>query len=770
MKRYSLLLTAGAIVVAGIAGCQAIAGITTRTTDPLLTGCSLPTTGNGRVRLVNVAAVAGNTDFCIKPSGTSSWGRPIFRDGGNDGLCLGTTAQPGGLAYTQATVPFAVPDGKIDVKAIPAGQTCAAKATSETDGVTVGDSTKGAAVMTLIRYGGGSTTEAISALPELAPGALPQTDTAFRIVNAMSTTRSVDWGFSQASALPATIDQLVDQATSPIPPGATTPGSTKSSLLTIDPPSGYAGLLPQLFHMGVAYADDPSNTAITLFQLPFNVITGTFYAIGDPTDPHNLHPATGLFCLDKVSVSGSGTFDAGVGDAGLTAEDTQILQQCTLAPLPLLSVDVVNVSLYGAEAPFESQRKLQLFKDIPARTSDFLCMLEVDRLGDKQTFITNAAAAQSNGAPGHYPYSFMVTTDESTPPSNPIDVQQGGSTEPCGSGAVDPTNVQKVYTCVENNCSTTGGGDPNGQGTLNGTAQCLSASCTLPFAKFYSPLTSSSTPQEIANDACFDCMVYYLTDDSTIATGETNCTTQSSPPLAFGGQMPPMILSHYPINQSTSTSYVLPATGYRRGVLKAQITLENNQVVDFFCGELSSPLIDSLIPYTGAYGSDFSDGGTTNGWEEEQDKQAAEAIAWIQSEIAKDKVPAIVAMDLHSDDPSNAADFEDGGLTSISPEVVDMFVAPTAGLKPAVPTAPTVFCDYCPAPTNVYNEGTPPYEFIHTFTVGFPNNATQSETLWGTDNSEVTIPPGLPDQPQPDMQGTGPILEYYAHNYTILRP
>ena len=125
MRRSSLLFTSGALFVLGIVGCQALAGIQTRTTDPLLTGCSLPASGNGRIRLVNVAAVAGNTDFCVRTSGTA-WGRPIFRDGGNDSLCLGTSSQPGGLSYAESTVPSAVAPGNIDVKAIPSGQTCAA--------------------------------------------------------------------------------------------------------------------------------------------------------------------------------------------------------------------------------------------------------------------------------------------------------------------------------------------------------------------------------------------------------------------------------------------------------------------------------------------------------------------------------------------------------------------------------------------------------------------------------------------------------------------
>ena len=91
-------------------------------------------TGNGRIRLVDVGTQGTHVDFCIRQSGTTDWGRPIFRDGGTDALCSV------GLAYGQATVPFSVPTGKIDVKAIPAGQTCSAAATSQTTTpITIGD-------------------------------------------------------------------------------------------------------------------------------------------------------------------------------------------------------------------------------------------------------------------------------------------------------------------------------------------------------------------------------------------------------------------------------------------------------------------------------------------------------------------------------------------------------------------------------------------------------------------------------------------------------
>jgi len=747
-----------------IAGCVGILGIQS-TGPPLLTGCNLPTDGNGRVRLVNVAAVGGNIDFCIRRSGTSDWGLPIFRDGGNDALCLGSSSRPGGLAYAQATVPFAVPAGKIDVKAIPSGETCAVKGASELDGVSVGDSVNGnAPVVTLMRYGGGSSEEAISALPEAVRSAVPTSDTAVRVVNALSGVRSIDWGFSSSARLPATVAPIV--VPEPIAPGnATSPSSSHAPVVTTIDSAGYAEFLPFTLNIVAAYADDAANNGITLYTLPSGADLATFYVIGDPNDATKLHPVTGLYCEDAKSLAPTDTDGAAPGDAAdaLPSQDTGLLAQCTLAQLQVLSVDLVDVSLYGASAPFAAQRRPYVYAEIAARTSDLMCIVDAADLGDRMNIADAGKAANAQGT-GRFQYSFMVTTDSSTPPSNAADVKPAPANPPCGANVVGQTYVNQAYACVEQNCSTQSGGDPQGMGALNGTLQCLSAACALQLAPLYTPITPTTTPRQLANDYCFNCAIYYFIDETPLAIGESKCTTQSAPAFNFEGQTPSMILSHYPI--TSTASYNLPATGFRRAVLKAQVKLED-RTIDFFCGQLQDPTNSPSLPYTGSYGSDIApDGGLGNGWEEEQDLQAKEALAWIKQQIALDGLAAVIAIDLHSTDARVALH---GELMSLSPEVIDLFDAPTSTFAPAVVPNATPFCDYCPSPQNPYSGNTPPYELLHAYLSGFPENATRTETLWGADSSEVPIPSNLPYQPAPP-HGTGPPLQYYAHNYTILRP
>jgi hypothetical protein len=760
VNRTSFFLSATAVLIAGLAGCQAIANLSTRSYDPLPSvGCALPSTGDGRVRLANLANVTGNADFCIRTSGTSDWGRPVFRDGGNDKLCLGTASQQGGLPYGLVTVPFAVPVGKIDVKAIPAGQTCSAAATSEKDGITIADSVTGTAPpTTLVRWGGGSTAEGLAAFGEyVKPTVAGKQTSNVRIINALSGGRSIEVGQAAASYLPTTVTTVTVPV--PIAPGAAAAQATASSTYFAVSANGYMNFPDLQLQLGAFYSSDAQANAIATYYTPQTAL-GTFYVIGDPSDTQNKHVVRALYCDESLG-GYQATDDAGVSalPSYIPAGDDSLFAQCTLTSLPVLSVDLVNVALYGANAPFEVARAAAIPAALAARTSDIMCIVEADDISSRNAIIAAAA--------GQYPYSYDIVTDNSTPPTNPADVKPAPSNPPCGSAVVPSSIVSNWFNCVNTNC----GVDQDDAGlVLNGTSTCLESSCLNPLGKLYtSPLTSASTAQQFANDACFDCSVFYFTSEP-LALAQ-NCVNNAEQGYAFLGQSPELILSHYPL--VNTKSYILPATGFRRAVLKAQVQLQD-QTIDFFCAQLSSAFIDSTVPYTGNYGSD-STPPENNGWENEQDLQAEETVAWIKSETAADGLPAIIVGDLHAGlggagltDAGAGAD--DAGLTAVSTEVINAFTSADAGiaLVPAIPANYIEGCDYCPAPQNPYNSGDPQIELMHGFLYDFPAGATQSETLWGTSNTAVQLQPVPGEQLPPG--GTGPLFEYYPHNYQILRP
>jgi hypothetical protein len=728
-------------------GCQSIANLETRKSDPLPAAgsCSLPSSGNGSIRLANVANVAGNPDFCIRTTGASDWGRPVFRDGGDSWSSTPDPLCSGGLPRTVATVPFNVPAGKIDVKAIPAGQTCAAAATSEIDGATVGDSTQGAPVVTIMRYGGDKTPEAMSALPEEPAASVSAVSTLyFRVINAVSDTRSIDFGRAAGSTLPTTVSNPILKL--PVPPGGIEPVGTTTEGKPVDA-SGYAQTLPLSFSYGVSFDGDTTNKAVVLFQTGGNADVATLYVVGEPGGG-NKYALRGLYCPDSGSVASrsTGSADAGASAsaavAGLSHQDLALVQQCTPTALPLLSVDTFNTALYGANAPYETDRRTAVYNAIAGRTSDLMCLVEVDDASDRTAIV---AATQG----GQYPYSYSVTTSATDDPTNQADVHPTPSTPPCSG-----VDVSAAIACANTNCST----DPNNptnDGHLNGSTNCLSSQCAAPFVPIYT-----------SHQACFDCLVYYLTSLQPIASAQSACTGDDHQPFAFNGQTPSMILSHYPL--ANTKAYILPATGFRRAVLKAQVTLED-QTVDFFCAQVTSPLLDNVLPYTGYYGSDT--GPQKNGWEDEQDLQASEAVKWIKQEAQTDGFPAIIAGDWHSTVACTAgstASCPPGGLSPLSPEVATMLDKGLQGpFTRADPSGYVRVCDYCPVPTNVYNTNQQSWEYTPTYLFGFPADSTTSESLWDTGNN---IPiTGTPQNPPP-TGGMGAIAEVFPRNVQILRP
>jgi hypothetical protein len=443
------------------------------------------------------------------------------------------------------------------------------------------------------------------------------------------------------------------------------------------------------------------------------------------------------------------TADAGGPDNAPVVEDQKLLALCKFSSLKTFSVDNVNVGLYGTSSPFYTQRGQAIPQHIAARTSDVMCLTEAD---DKayRTAIQNAVTTAKN-----YPNVYMVDTTPSTPPSDPDDVVPPPSVPPCG-GTVDQTTVQNAYSCLLNNCGTTA--DPT-TAVLNESTTCVSRNCAVPLAKLLHPGKFPSDGANIAADqACLTCIIITAQDGvTTMSASQNQCTKQSQDAFAFNGQTANMILSKYPL---TNTSYyVLPSTAFRRVVLKAQVQLED-QAVDFFCTQLSGPTVP-LLQYTGHYGKSLPSG--ENGWEDEQDLQVKRAIAWVKSEADKDGVPAVFAGDWDASPGTTEAD-GGVGLTATSPEVPQLMDS-TFAL--AVPPSYVPICDYCSSNLNPYNKQPETYQLLREYTYKFPTNAALSETLWGT-TPDISITGTTLDPAPPG--GLGTIGEYFAHNVVLLRP
>src|ERR1700722_13020939 len=102
--RNTLFLVYGALVVA-VVSCQLVAGIKSRSANPLPAGCFLPGVVPGNppstvpaqplVRIANLIPTSDLIDVCMRPAGASSWGNPILLNGGTGTDDAGAIADNG---------------------------------------------------------------------------------------------------------------------------------------------------------------------------------------------------------------------------------------------------------------------------------------------------------------------------------------------------------------------------------------------------------------------------------------------------------------------------------------------------------------------------------------------------------------------------------------------------------------------------------------------------------------------------------------------------
>jgi hypothetical protein len=719
-----VMLVAGTAAMLGLGSCRGIADL--RDLDyvaPAPRSCRptvLPTTRNDSafIRLVN-AGTRGTSDFCVRAAGTSNWGTSIFASGGPS--CLF------GLGYGAATKPFDPPAGKFDVKAIPAGASCDAAATSELDGAL----SAAGVVSTVLRFGGGHQRERIAVLHEDVPTNV-QSAARLRVVDALSSGQSINEGYPSSLSLPATVPSSF--LPHPIAPGHVEPPDPGIPGVGAIDAQGYLNASPEA-SFGVVFQGS-EDALFTVVGPSFNIgTTRSAYAIGDSADAK--HPVQGLICNED---------DGPAGDAG------GILADCSLSQPAGLVVDTLNTGLFGADSAFPDERRMALEQAIASRTStDLMCLLEVDADSDKEAIAKLASA--------HFPYSYYVATNLDSSPTDATNAK--GQTPPPPAGApcdgVDPQVVAGVIQCTTQNCAT----PPDMTGHI-ATTQCLKQSCLFNYAQLYR--------QGAQENACFDCIIYHVSAEASLAHVQQECTTDSRQPFAFDGMNGSLILSHYPL--ANTKAYVLPGTGYRRTGLYAEVQLTGGLNLDFFCSQMVSPLIDTELPYVGNYGQDAThvlpDGGQSseNGWEEEQTLQIQRLVPWIVGQNKATGNAAIVAGDWHATVGVN----DDVGTVILgdqSPEVVKALDSAYGGpFTRATPQGQPPRCDYCPAPTDVYNPGVIPEAFATTYLLNFPADSSTDDVVWATEN--IVPITSIRDEPAPAPEG--PLSPYFGRSVHLIRP
>ncbi len=716
VTRRALAVAALPLLILG--ACRAIAGYRDLEYDP--NACApvvLSSNGAGRIRLVNAGTGGSASDFCVRATGSSDWGRPVF-----------VSSRPScdtGLASATATVPFAVEPGSIDVEAIAVGSACSASATATLTSIAVGSSTQGAPVVTVLRMGGKQTPERLVALPEEPTPAEAQ---GVRAVNALDGTQAIQLGHPSSSALPATIP--LPELPVPIAPGQVEPpGHGRTAVID---PAGYMQIGPNL--LGVDLAGQTN----AFFVVETQNGTSSLFAIGDPTD--NAYALRGLLCDEGHGLPASGS-------------GPPVLASCSLTPLSSLAVDTFHVDLYGEGAPFEDERRQPIYEAIAGRTSDLMCILLADRQSDK---IGIETAAQQ-----HFPYAYFPNpaSDLDTQPNDPREIDGAVPPPPAGPpcAGVDAAAIDTLYTCLTANCSSTG--DMTG---VIAPPSCILQNCV----NQLEPLYSGGT----AGTACWDCIIVDASSLNSLQHGKTVCAEDARQPFLFGGQTTMMILSRYPLAEQQV--FVLPSTNYRNAVLSAEVLLDGDPV-DFYCATFAGTGVDFDVPYDGNYGTDrtttLPDGGqlVENGYQDELDLQTKRAIDFIRTNSTKTQRGAIVAGVTAATQVT-----ETHGkllLGDMTPEVVAAFDSRLGGaFVAAEPPSFAPTCDVCASSVNEYQGGSIGLYALRTYLFNFLPGSTVESSVWGADISVVLHP--HPYEPLPDGGTTGPVSGTFPRLVRVVRP
>jgi len=699
-------LVAGLVVMGGLCGCERLAGIETLTeyvppsgfdggldggedapgsctlaNDDVVDGSAL-----SAVRFANLVPDGGGVDFCIKPSTQASWQAdpPFIRSFG--------AGCPAGLDYPMVLRPKGLPAGQYDIKAVAVGSPdCQAQAVAERSAIEFPVDV----TVTVMLAGGNGLTPEIFALPERKTSK----DNNLRFVHAIPTTNKERIYFAGTAGpnLPTTTVMTLSPGSGVEFGGV--PAATAATPVGPINDAGYLSMMALDFYVGANR--EGSKKAILAMTEPGSVKASTIFAIGLPGSYTT--PVRGILC-EEINVDNSGYYT-----------------KCTPSELPTLTVDSINVGLYGLFAPFESERRQPVIEAVAALGSDLLCVEEITRDSDREALVQKGIDL------GTYPYSYNPVFDENTAFTDPKDQQgntPGPKGPPCGASQQILDLEAAALECVQQKCST----DPSSDGgTLQGGAGCLSSQC---LSKMLPMITSPDMDQK----RCATCMLVNLLSEETVGSTKNECATNPKAGYAFHGKSTMLMLSKYPL--SNPEANVLPSASYRRGVLHAEMQVPGTDPVDVFCSHFSY-VQGFQFPYTGSYGLPTTvDGEVLKDWASEQYLQGQRTLEWIKARTGAGHLGVLAG------DFSSSEEYKEGDavvVDALNPATIRLF-RKDADLKEAIPADYTPVCNFCAAPENAYG-GDSKLWLAHIFSWGRPVWVESFERLL----MDKTVP--LPSEP-----------------------
>lgn len=706
--RFRLLLAMAALSLT--TGCEWIGGIeaitltkasadagTEDAESDAAPSCDLPREGDAFLRLGVLVPSSASYDFCIKPAASPSFDdvRPLLASGGEG--C------PDGLLFKDLTIAFRVESGTYDVRMVAGDAQDCSKPIAEIKSVDA----VGNQVTTVLAFSDSSDAIFLRDLPESKPAF---NRTQVRFVHALVGQDEVDCGATNSNRLPASILTAIFRN---VAFGAAAPAGS-SDVGKIDD-NGY-----------FLYSTAGGTLSFGIAE------PGSTDALATLTPRFALNSSHSLFAVGR---SGDASAPPALWSCDEGATTDGILATCG-DPLDV-AVEIYSTQLTDLFTPLYRARIGPVLDAVAHASSDVLCVNEARSPEVLQAILEATKEA----------YPHREVSLGSIPSDSYLADRNGSVPEPYTTGACAGDSealLSNLMDCIEANCTQDDGTGHRFIDDGNAGAGCVSTKCVASVLPLFGTDESK---------ACWMCTLTQMAGEETTEWIRQACVEDPQTRYAYRGSLGIAVLSKYPMGEASS--FLLPSTGWQRGLLRVPIDLPNGAALDVYCGDLTLPVSGPVFPYVGHYGGEAEDDAR---WVAEQLLQAERVV-----QIINDHTPSGMRVVLASTTYAGPAFTQDAKqiLEEQSPEVFELLSKSFAALVPPGYVPSCTQCINNPVLNEFDSEDYPVADAwtTHLLGRGFPPNTVKNTSVTFTEASyEVTVADGVREIPPSSQYGLRSVL------------